>query len=239
MLLKNEKKLCSVDLLRDIFVRLFELIYEGGDCCTATCLGLTCSSLYSILKTFFPGPINIKDEEVLVWDEKGLRNDAPWEPYHCWLPHFMSIYWLGGLLEDFMGSEYRLASRLNERRPPHPVYLKRSVYGDGDTPSLLEKKLEERYMDYHIVIDWAIVMTRLGLHDLSHQMLCLTPDPFGKGESWYDEVWEEVGKLPQVDEMPKVSRDVENHWQWTFAYQRLQDQWIWKAYGEWVEMTGF
>jgi hypothetical protein len=214
-------------------------MHEDGDCCTATCFGLTCSSFYSILKSNYPDPINIKDEEVVAWDGKGLHTNAPWEADPFWLPNGVSMYWLGGLLEGFMGPEYRMLEYrrvgfLGRRRPRRPVYLRRSVYGEGGTASRKEKELEERYADHQLAIDWAERMSRYTSHECSNQILRLAPNPFGKGETWYDEVWKEIGELPY-----DLPWEVEDFWINTFACERLEEQWIWRAYSEWIDMIGF
>jgi hypothetical protein len=90
---------------------------------------LASPTLYPVLKAFLPDPLSLRSF---------LKPSF----------NFPFGYFLGDIIQDFFGSQYRPS--LSPHYTYGPLFLKRSVYGD-DCGRAKERKLEERYEDYEAI----------------------------------------------------------------------------------------
>jgi hypothetical protein len=95
------------------------------------------------------------------------------------------------LLEGFMGPRYR---QLGGIFPP--IFVRSEIYGDKDnSENAKERDLRRRIWDYKLMTynNWETGQT-------THML----PNPFNKGDGWYDEVferWKEFENLGWTQDM--------------------------------------
>ncbi len=187
---------------------------------SATCFGLTSRAFYPILKSYFKRPISLGIVNCAVI----LRSDAGEANRH--LPR------LGHLLDGFMGPKYR------GRTKQGWLYLNREVY--GDEMGSKEWALERRESDYGHMIWYERDDSRPKHDDDAWIMVCLLPNPFNMGESWYPEArkrieaynfesWDVRARQWDLEEAVKTS----HIWWW------IGEEKFWEAWVDWTTMTGF
>ncbi|PVH73753.1 hypothetical protein DL98DRAFT_538017 [Cadophora sp. DSE1049] len=156
------RSLKITDLPNDVLLMIFDLLGKHSHFKTsATCFGLSNPIFYSLLKSYVPMPIRIKDNYEII---RGL-------------PGSTSILSLSTAIADFMGPEYRVGTFSRK-------FLARSVYGDVVGP--LEIELDRRYHAYE---DTVAVVSRGTIRGRKHYVVRrhVLPNPYGMGDEWYTE----------------------------------------------------
>lgn len=180
---------------------MFENLRKGNDIVTSVALGLTCKSLYEILKCIHPMPIALLNVMFI--------------PKRCTTPHYSfppTTYW--GLLDGgggFLGDIYRgiwAGDMIRNRNHRSYHFLNIKVYGKKG--SATQRRFEERMQDY--------VNTQY-ITD-NHQSTHLLPPPMGKGFDWYGEVQAVAASGPSLlcSGDDENSRDIS-------TYALLQSRW--------------
>ncbi|KAH7383504.1 hypothetical protein BKA64DRAFT_712389 [Cadophora sp. MPI-SDFR-AT-0126] len=158
-----KRSLKITDLPNDVVLMIFDLLVKHSACKTsATCFGLSNPIFYSILKSYVPMPIRLKDNYEII---RGL-------------PGSTSVLSLSNAITDFMGPEYRVGTFSRK-------FLARSVYGDVVGP--LEIELDRRYHAYEDTM--AFVSRGTNDNGMTHYVVRrhVLPNPHGMGDEWYTE----------------------------------------------------
>lgn len=142
---------------------VFEQLLAEKDIATCVALGLTCNSLYAILKSLHPEPIKLRTYNVRSLFAMLLPNGAL-------LRH----------VAEFLGPGYRMIWTHKQKplawRSGH--FLNKKVYfREG---GLAEARFQDRMLDY-LQLQFRDPNTR--------DTLVMLPCPLGKGEDWYEDVF--------------------------------------------------
>lgn len=171
-------------------ILIFKGLLAKGDLAARASLGLTCSSLYRILKYVDPEPMRL-------WN---IANPPPWPswPLGSLSPDHPSPEAVEGLLRvvaEFLGDKYRgvWAGRRIKKfnmgghyRSYHFLHIE--VYGENGSEA--ERKFKNRmdaYVEFH------------AMEFASSKLVRLVPCPLGIGNDWYREVQPFKSSLPYFD----------------------------------------
>lgn len=167
---KEDRPASLGNLPKEVMIMIFESLESKGDLATRVSLGLTCRSLYSILKHVHPAPISIMN--IATFPSNPWRNQTPKTDQE-----------LMKVVAGFLGNKYRglwagLGYQTSGYRRAYRSYhfLNIDVYGEDGSEA--QRRFEDRmreYVEMQYVCDDGTVI----------QML---PCPLGKGDDWYDEV---------------------------------------------------
>ncbi|PVH68077.1 hypothetical protein DL98DRAFT_599839 [Cadophora sp. DSE1049] len=161
------------DLPTEILIEIFKHVrgyhwFQRWSICSMTCLGLSSSRLYHVMKLIHPGPICSR-----AGADNTDSNGKTW------------AYTLQAYIGDFLGPAYRF--RVHDPRFSRPwhgndiPFLRRDIYGDSYGEE--EKALNDRFYD------WKTFSTRFGIS---------LPHPFGMGKSWHEVVFDSVSRIAEL-----------------------------------------
>ncbi|CZT04010.1 uncharacterized protein RAG0_10601 [Rhynchosporium agropyri] len=207
------------DLPREILLMIFastqeEWYYDAS----SVCLALTCRSFYRVLKTRYPGPIDLALGPGLRIE--GSEEDDGRKPCCAEIT-------LADLLRfsSFIGIEFRLA-----HLDFGTVFLAKALYGVPG--SLEERKLEERHADYRSVVYMDV---KTGAFDN------LFPSPWElAADDWYHKVdcilqRRERGLGPRQD--LKITNELGEVCETCVGKSRVEDL-AWLGFRQWSAMVG-
>ncbi|PMD37351.1 hypothetical protein L207DRAFT_74733 [Hyaloscypha variabilis F] len=210
-------------LAPELLLRIFALLRLGE----ATCLGLTCRRLYSILKDRYPEPINLRTRfpsKALACRRCSRRRSAE-RMNCCWsdLYHFLA---------SWTRPRYRLGHA--NTYSPRLLFFDRNIYGENDDliPDIRERRVIDRYKSHQSI------KFHLQVHGHRHPrsseaMIPSVPDPFNQGDKWY------------ADAITFIKEDIshfESEMQWKkfwapcndslIHFNEKEDEYRWKLWSE-------
>ncbi|KAF8847591.1 hypothetical protein BDZ45DRAFT_754728 [Acephala macrosclerotiorum] len=202
-------------LLKDAIFLVFKQLFAEGNVATYVSLGLTCRSLYAILKTLHPKPIPFR-----------LRTCN----HRSILAQIGHDVIMLKTVAEFLGPGYRWIWAHKQKplawRSRH--FLNKDAYGkEGSTA---KDGFQHRMLDY---------LRLQGRDPSTRTTVEMLPCPLGKGEDWYEEVFQMVGELDKSSWSAEAVEHWKREWPETSVTERVQMENLPLVWGEWRDMVGW